>query len=74
MRTTTDIPAVFCALAAGDIDFRGYLRSLRNCNADAVFSLKDPLPGLAEIVLIPYLASREASELSLDFGQFFRNQ
>jgi hypothetical protein len=29
---------------------------LRNCSADAVFSLKDPMPGLAEIALIPYLA------------------
>jgi D-aspartate ligase len=56
VRTTTDIPAAFCALAAGDIDFRSYLRSLRNCSADAVFSLQDPLPGLAEILLIPYLA------------------
>ena len=56
MRTTTDIPAAVCALAAGDTDLRSYLRSLRNCSADAVFSLQDPLPGLAEILLIPYLA------------------
>jgi D-aspartate ligase len=56
VRTTTDIPAAFCALAAGDIDLRSYLRSLRNCSADAVFSVEDPLPGLAEILLIPYLA------------------
>lgn len=56
MRTTTDIPAALCALAAKDIDFRSYLRSLSTCSADAVFSLEDPLPGLAEIALIPYLA------------------
>jgi D-aspartate ligase len=56
MRTTTDIPAVLCALAAKDIDFGSYVRSLRNCSADAVFSLEDPRPGLAEILLIPYLA------------------
>jgi D-aspartate ligase len=56
VRTTTDIPAAFLALAAGDIDFRGYLRSVRNCSGDAVYSLEDPLPGLAEIFLIPYLA------------------
>ena len=56
MRTTTDIPAALCALAARDTDFRGYLRSVRNCSSDAVFSLEDPLPGLAEILLIPYLA------------------
>jgi predicted ATP-grasp superfamily ATP-dependent carboligase len=56
MRTTTDIPAALCALATRDIDFRSYLRSLRNCSSDAVFSFEDPLPGLAEILLIPYLA------------------
>jgi len=56
VRTTTDIPAAFCAIAAGDTDFRSYLRSLRNCSADAVFSSGDPMPGVAEILLIPYLA------------------
>jgi hypothetical protein len=29
---------------------------LRKCNAEAVFSLSDPVPGLAEVALIPYLA------------------
>jgi predicted ATP-grasp superfamily ATP-dependent carboligase len=56
VRMTTDVPAALCALAARDIDFRSYLVSLRNCNTDAVFSLEDPLPGLTEILLIPYLA------------------
>jgi D-aspartate ligase len=56
VRTTTDIPAALCALAAGDVDFRSYLSSIRNCSGDAVYSLEDPLPGLAEVLLIPYLA------------------
>lgn len=56
VRTTTDVPAALCALAARDIDFRTYLRSLRHCSADAVLSLEDPLPGFAELLLIPYLA------------------
>jgi D-aspartate ligase len=56
VRTTTDIPAAFCALAAKDTDLRSYLHSLRTCSSDAVFSLEDPLPGLAEICLVPYLA------------------
>src|SRR5208282_4391229 len=58
VRATTDIPAAFCAIAAGDLDFRSYLRSLRSCSADAVFSSGDPMPGVAEILLIPYLAIR----------------
>jgi D-aspartate ligase len=53
---TTDIPAAFCALIAGDVTLRTYLRSLKSCSADAVFSTQDPLPGLAEVMLVPYLA------------------
>ena len=56
MRMTTDVPAAFVALLAGDTDLMGYVRSLRNCNVEAVFSQDDPLPGLAEVLLIPYLA------------------
>ena len=39
------------ALAPG-----GYLRSLLHANTEAVFSLRDPLPGLYELALLPYLA------------------
>jgi len=56
VRTITDIPAAITALLGGDIDFRDYFRSLRNCQVEAVFTPEDPLPGLAEIILIPYLA------------------
>jgi D-aspartate ligase len=56
MRMTTDLPAAIVAILAGDTSWREYLRSLRTCSVDAVFSLRDPLPGLAEVLLIPYLA------------------
>jgi D-aspartate ligase len=56
VRMTTDIPAAFMAWRAGDLDWKEYIRSLMDCNVDAVYSLKDPLPGLAELLLIPYLA------------------
>ena len=56
VRMTTDIPAAAMALYHGDLNLRSYVRSLRNCNVDAVFSHEDPLPGLAEILLLPYLA------------------
>jgi predicted ATP-grasp superfamily ATP-dependent carboligase len=44
------------AMLSGDTDWKSYLRSLKNCNVEAVFSRRDPLPGLAEVALIPYLA------------------
>jgi predicted ATP-grasp superfamily ATP-dependent carboligase len=59
VRTTTDIPAAVMAILAGDTSAMSYLRSLKNCNAEAVFSAGDPLPGLAEVALIPYLAIKK---------------
>ena len=56
VRTTTDVPAAMLAILSGDTDLKSYLRSIKNCNAEAVFSPADPFPGLAEVVLIPYLA------------------
>jgi predicted ATP-grasp superfamily ATP-dependent carboligase len=56
VRMTTDIPAAFLACLGGDLDLRSYLRSLRTCSTEAVFSREDPVPGLVEMLLVPYLA------------------
>jgi predicted ATP-grasp superfamily ATP-dependent carboligase len=56
VRVTTDLPAAFMALLSGNLDLKSYVRSLKNCDVEAVFSGEDPLPGLAEILLVPYLA------------------
>jgi D-aspartate ligase len=56
VRSTTDLPAAAMAILSGDTSLKSYLHSLRNCNVEAVFSARDPLPGLAEVALIPYLA------------------
>ncbi len=55
MRATTDVPTSILALIAGELNIASYLRSLFTCNVDAVFSFDDPLPGIAELLLIPYL-------------------
>ena len=59
MRTTTDFPTALAAIRAHDIDLKTYLSSVKNCNVEAVFSMKDPLPGLAELALVPYLAVKK---------------
>jgi len=41
---------------AGRLDWRDYLRSLKNFHVEAVFNREDPLPGLMELLLIPYLS------------------
>jgi D-aspartate ligase len=56
VRMTTDVPAAVMAYLGGDLDLRGYIRSLGTCKVEGVFSREDPLPGLAEILLVPYLA------------------
>jgi len=56
VRTTTDLAAAMIAVLSGETTLKSYLRSIRDCNVEAVFSAGDPLPGLAEVALIPYLA------------------
>ena len=58
IRMATDIPAALTAVLSGDTSPSGYLRSLINCNTEAVFNREDLLPGLMEILLIPYLAMK----------------
>jgi predicted ATP-grasp superfamily ATP-dependent carboligase len=59
MRTTTDFPTALAAIRAHEIDLKTYLSSVKSCNVEAVFSVKDPLPGIAELALVPYLAARK---------------
>ncbi|MGI0084073.1 MAG: ATP-grasp domain-containing protein, partial [Nitrososphaerales archaeon] len=56
IRLLTDLPTGLVGILKGKLDWRAYFRSLRKCEEDAVFSLEDPLPGLAELALIPYLS------------------
>jgi D-aspartate ligase len=58
VRMTTDLPVAFLEILTGNLNWQAYVRSLRACSVDAVFSCADPLPGLAEILLIPYLAMK----------------
>ena len=58
IRLVTDLPTAAVELTRGRLDIRGYLRSLVDFDEEAVFSARDPLPGLVELGLIPYLAMR----------------
>lgn len=58
VRMMTDFPAAVMAIRGGDLNLRSYLKSLKNCKVEAVFSSKDPLPGLAELALLPYLVMK----------------
>jgi D-aspartate ligase len=55
IRLLTDLPTGVLGILNGQIKARPYLRSLWGCDEEAVFSLQDPLPGLMEMALVPYL-------------------
>jgi predicted ATP-grasp superfamily ATP-dependent carboligase len=56
IRLSTDVPNALRDIWAGRLRPGEYLRSLRGVRTEAVFSINDPLPGLYEIALLPYLA------------------
>lgn len=56
VRILTDLPTAVAEIWRGRLGAGDYLRSLRHAHIEAVFSREDPLPGLAELALIPYLA------------------
>ena len=55
MRTVTDVPTAILEMRRGKLGVRDYLRTVRRANAEAVFSRRDPLPGVVEVALLPYL-------------------
>jgi predicted ATP-grasp superfamily ATP-dependent carboligase len=56
VRLATDVPNAVRDISAGKLRARDYLRTLLAVDTEAVFSLRDPLPGLYELALMPYLA------------------
>jgi len=56
LRLATDVPNAVRDIRSGTLRSRDYLRTLAAVNTEAVFCLRDPLPALYEIALLPYLA------------------
>lgn len=56
VRLVTDLPTGVAEIRAGRLRPSAFLRSIAGADTEAVFSLTDPLPSLAELALIPYLA------------------
>src|SRR5207247_1526544 len=55
VRLISDLATGFVMIRDDSLDWRMYLRSLIGAHTEAVFSREDPLPGLTELALIPYL-------------------
>ena len=58
VRLMTDFPTGIAEILGGHLNWRAYLHSLRTAHVDAVFSYEDPLPGVIELALFPYLCVR----------------
>ena len=56
IRLITDLPTGILEILGGRQNWQLYLRSLLGVDVESVFSWEDPVPGLAELALIPYLA------------------
>lgn len=59
LRAITDLPTAALDLWDREIDLRSYWRSLRNARAESVFCVKDPLPSLGEVLMLPYLVTKK---------------
>jgi D-aspartate ligase len=61
LRAVTDVPTVASDLWARELSLRSYLTSLRNTRTESVFCLRDPLPTVAEVLMLPYLVAKKYS-------------
>lgn len=59
VRLLTDVPTAISDLAHGALKFRAYIDSLRSIRVESVFSWSDPLPFVAELLLLPYLFAKK---------------
>ena len=59
LRLVTDLPTVASDLWDGELDFRSYWRTLKRTRVESVFCLQDPLPSVAEVLMLPYLVTKK---------------
>jgi D-aspartate ligase len=59
LRAVTDVPIAALDLWSGELDIRSYWKSLRNTRTESVFCLRDPLPSVAEVLMLPYLVTKK---------------
>lgn len=59
LRMVSDIPTAISDLFHGSLSVAAYLRSLKATRVESVFNVADPLPSVAELVMLPYLAAKK---------------
>jgi len=61
LRLLTDIPTAASDLFGGFLTLRAYVDSIRRTRTESVFSWDDPLPSVAELLLLPYILKKKLS-------------
>jgi predicted ATP-grasp superfamily ATP-dependent carboligase len=59
LRMLTDLPTAISDLCVGELNLRAYRQSLKRTQSESVFCLQDPLPSIAEVLMLPYLVTRK---------------
>ena len=59
IRIVTDVPTAMLDLVSGELNWGAYWSSLRNTRGESVFSVDDPLPSIAEVLMLPYLLAKK---------------
>jgi len=59
LRLLADTPTALSGILGGHLKVSSYLRSINNTRTESVFSREDPLPSLAEVLLLPYLIKKK---------------
>jgi D-aspartate ligase len=59
LRAVTDVPTAVSHIWNNNLTLQSYLKSLRNTRTESVFCLRDPLPAVAEVMMLPYLAAKK---------------
>jgi D-aspartate ligase len=59
LRAVTDVPTAVSHIWNNDLTLHSYWKSLRNTRTESVFCLRDPLPAVAEVMMLPYLAAKK---------------
>jgi D-aspartate ligase len=59
LRAVTDVPTAISHIWNNELTLRSYWKSLRSTRTESVFCLRDPLPAVAEVIMLPYLAAKK---------------
>ena len=61
LRLLTDIPTAASDMFGGFLTLRAYVESIRRTRTESVFTWDDPLPSVAELLLLPYILKKKLS-------------